>query len=60
MTWRMTAPCDECPFNRTGEGRTLRRGLGLTRAGEASWPRYGLGHTLHVTSEQQGQETAPT
>lgn len=53
--WRTARPCDMCPFNRTGAGRELRRGLPSVRWRDILRTlRAGMFFVCHKTSTDAG------
>lgn len=53
-TWRMAAPCADCPFNETGPGRILRDSL---KPGRFSQILVALRHDGHFQCHKTGRET---
>lgn len=55
MKWRMAAPCENCPFNTSGKGLSLRKSLARGRWSEITRGLLrGEYFTCHKTTEETG------
>lgn len=54
MAWRMKAPCEDCPFNKSGPGLHLRKSL---RAGRWREILAGLVRGEHFTCHKTTEDT---
>lgn len=52
--WRMSKPCENCPFNKTGEGAELRRSMRGKRWNEIL---HGLRNNMHFPCHKTTYET---